>query len=465
MLLLPLLLAFAPSSAAAAPPVVWHPSVEAATAAATEAKVPVFVAINMDGERANDEAVAVLYKDKTFLTLAANTAPVFGSRFDHGGGEKTCSRAPGDTTCDQHRAIEKAIRKAYLATQGEEVIAPQHLWISPDGTVMLSVPYKISAGEMEWCFVEAIRRLNPEFPWKFSGAARAPKRLVVDGVKQGPSEEDLAPLDKKELMALIDDLKKTPPRELLERIDDILKVLRSPDKKAIDFIESILMSSGPGGGGRGPGGGGGGGPGGGWANMRKVRILQAIGRFSPPEYAEIVTQLLKDPAVDVRSNAAVALELLAEPGALSDLTGALKKEDEEDVVRELLRAVASCGRTGKGLATIKKYWDKKNEPLQVRASAVIGAEHLEDREEVLAICRSGLLSNDADIRAASAYVVGTRRETDLRDLLETVLAGEKDAATKEAIEQAMLVLGGGAAETLRPITTRVTGSDLPRERA
>lgn len=465
---LALLFALLTSAISGAAGVTWHPSVDAAMASAKDANIPIFVAINMDGERANDEAVTKLYKDRTFASLAENTAPVFGSRFDHGGADRSCSRAPGDTTCDQHRAIEKAIRKAYLTTQGEEVIAPQHLWVSPEGKVLLSVPYKISMGEMEWCFVEAIRRLNPEFSWKLSSAARAPKRLVVDGVKQGPSEADLTPPTKKEVLALIEELRKTPVRELLGKIEDVLKVLRSPEKKAISYIESLLMAGGGGGGGgrggrggRGPGGGGGG-----WANQRKIRIVQAIGRYSPPEYADIVTPLLKDASVEIRSNAAVALELLADAGAASALSSALKKEDEMEARREIIRALASCGRSGsKGVGPVKKYWDRKKEPLEVRASAVIGSEYLEDREEVVALCRSALLSNDADVRSASAYVIGTRREVDLKDLLETVLVDEKNAAAKEAIEQAIQVLGGGDADVLRPISSRVTGSDLPRERA
>ena len=52
-------------SGAAAPAIAWRPSLDAALAEAGERKVPVFVAINMDGERANGEVHGLHLRDAT----------------------------------------------------------------------------------------------------------------------------------------------------------------------------------------------------------------------------------------------------------------------------------------------------------------------------------------------------------------------------------------------------------------
>lgn len=450
-----------PSPSAVAADIAWHASVDEAFAAALERKAPVFVAINMDGERANDEAVETLYREKTIVDLAGLTAPLFASRFDHDGGDRSCRRAPGSTTCDAHRAIEKEIRKRYLMDQGDQVIAPQHLWLAPDGTVLLSVPYRVSEGELEWCFVEALKRLDPSFSRALSPSARAPKRLLVGGVRQGAEDGAGPVLSKKEVLALIEELKKIPPRELMDRVDDIVNVLRSDEKAAIDYVDGLL-SAGGGGAGR-----GGRGPGAGLAGLlvqRKVRLLQSIGRLSPPAYHEIVEPLLGDDAPELRANAAVTLELLAAPKSLGALTKAWKKEEDPTVRRELARAIGSCGRDGKGESTLRKAWDSRREDVQVRASAVVGVGHLEDRDAVLEVARSALFAADPEVRVAAACVVGVRREEGLRAVLEEVRGSEADEGVKKAFDAALEALKGGDAGPLETFLREATGSDLPRDR-
>ena len=58
----------------AADPIPWRKTFDEAVEEAKRDGKPIFVAINMDGERANDEAVNVLYRDATIKKLAANTA-------------------------------------------------------------------------------------------------------------------------------------------------------------------------------------------------------------------------------------------------------------------------------------------------------------------------------------------------------------------------------------------------------
>ena len=80
----------------------WQPSADAAFELARKEARPVFIAVNMDNEWANDEAVEVHYRNAGITRLARQTANLFVSRFDHGSGERPCPRV-GSITCAQPR--------------------------------------------------------------------------------------------------------------------------------------------------------------------------------------------------------------------------------------------------------------------------------------------------------------------------------------------------------------------------
>lgn len=436
----------------------WSASVDAAFAVAKPDNRPVFVAINMDGERANDEAVKTLYSDPVIVKLAERCVSLFASRFDHAG-DRACPRA-GVVSCADHIAVEKEIRKRYLEKQGTQVVAPQHLWLAPDGTILLSVPYRVTEGELEWCFVTALKRVDASFEWTLSASARAPKRLVTGGVSG--ADEPLAgaaPPTVKELEQLIDELKKDS--RPWESLDKLYRILLSGDKQAIDYVRSLLTSGG--GGGRGGRGGGGGGAGGGPRGQWKANLVHAIGRFSPVEYWEIVVPLLADPDLTLRRETAVALEQLAAAKALGELQKRLKKEEEVDAQKELIRAIASCGRDGKGIKQVAQVARKDADEV-VRANAFVGAAYFEDRDAFIELARSGLLDPIAAVRAAAAYSVAIRRETALRQLIEEVIAGETDVSLKDALEASLRVLDGAPATELDSLLRDYARSDIARDR-
>ena len=112
----------------------WTPGFAEALETARKEKRPVFVAINMDRERANDEMVREVYKDPTLVELSKRSVNLFCSQDTHGG---TCTRAGGGLTCEAHQKAEIAVRERVLGiAAGEAVIAPQHLFLAPDGSVI-----------------------------------------------------------------------------------------------------------------------------------------------------------------------------------------------------------------------------------------------------------------------------------------------------------------------------------------
>ena len=121
----------------------WAPSLEDALARAEREKRVVFVAINMDGERANREMVRDHYRDATLAKLGAHTVNVFCSL----SGEP---KLPGVTAAVQNRC-ERQVRARILQVDGEApIVAPQHLFLAPDGKILAAVPYYLTKGELEW---------------------------------------------------------------------------------------------------------------------------------------------------------------------------------------------------------------------------------------------------------------------------------------------------------------------------
>src|SRR6185436_149263 len=119
------------------------------------------------------------YKDPVITKLTTNTLNLFCSRFDHGSGDQPCKRC-GTVPCSAHMAIEKAVRAKILKpADGGDVVSPQHVFLDPDGKVILSVQYEITKGELEWCFYTALKKVDPAFNWTLSASARAPRRLVM----------------------------------------------------------------------------------------------------------------------------------------------------------------------------------------------------------------------------------------------------------------------------------------------
>ena len=131
----------------------WQPSYETALLRAADEDRVLFVAVNMDGERANDRTADKTYHDKTVVGLSEHTLNLVASLSEHAKPDRTCPRF-GDVTCADHRRVDIDVRENVLAPDDEGyVIAPQHVFLKPDGEVILSVPYEISAAELEWCFV------------------------------------------------------------------------------------------------------------------------------------------------------------------------------------------------------------------------------------------------------------------------------------------------------------------------
>ena len=84
-------MAAAPTARAAQ--IEWRADAAAAFDEAKRDGKVVFVAINMDGARANDEMIRSHYADAGVRKLAAHTVALFASKHDHASRTSACSRS------------------------------------------------------------------------------------------------------------------------------------------------------------------------------------------------------------------------------------------------------------------------------------------------------------------------------------------------------------------------------------
>ncbi|MCH2107116.1 MAG: hypothetical protein MK291_10790, partial [Planctomycetes bacterium] len=159
----------------------WQGDYEAVLATAAAESRVVFVAVNMVGERANERMLKDVYTEKKIEELAELTLNVVASNCWQEGASACKAFKP--LSLEELRELDVRIRGEVLRPDDQGyVVAPQHVFLSPDGGVILSVPYEVTIHELEWCFVTAIQSLDPEADVAMSSKARAPKRLILGDV-------------------------------------------------------------------------------------------------------------------------------------------------------------------------------------------------------------------------------------------------------------------------------------------
>jgi hypothetical protein len=254
----------------------------------------------------------------------------------------------------------------------------------------------------------------------------------------------------------------------------LLRIMTADEKEAREFILQELRagggSGGPGGGrGGGRGGGGGGGYGSGrneagqgpWA--RQELIIRNIGRLSPASWWVVVEKFALSKDEDLRSEAIAALEQLQAPESVKLIQSGLRKEKDERLEGNWLRALASCASADTKVASMLFKIAKKDKSSIVQAQAVVALGWLvpsEKRDELL----SELLAGDQPrLREASAIAAGLSREESMRTLLESHQA-QAEGDMKAAVDAALTVLKEGSLEPLGPLVIDSCEDDVPRER-
>ncbi len=408
----------------------WTPSFDDALAAAKAENKVLMLAFNMAGERANDELVADHYKDATLARLSLHTVNVFCSVAAE-------PRVPGVTPSQQQAAEQEARLQVLKIGPGEDVIAPQHVFLDPNGTVLSSVAYRVTKGELEWVWVDAIRKVDAKFEWQLSPGARAPGRLGFGAVERGQNKP---PPTKAQVADALKELKKSRGG-MLRNLQSFELVMRSDEPEAIAYVDATLKAIPPG---------------------FVANTIETIGQISPKAYHAVVTPYLGDRDENVRYAAAAAIEHIAEPKALPATMKQWKVERVDRVRGRLLRALASSAPSDKEtIAQIDKVLAKEPSP-DVRAHAVLALAMVEDKAKVHEGLALALRDKSAKVRATVAFALASRREATFSDRLEEAASNEDDAETKAWIDEAVKVVRGGDGSAFKNFLERVLGEAPPK---
>jgi hypothetical protein len=439
-----LLLALLPRAPGAADAIAWEPKPEAALARALAEKKPVFVAINFDGERACDRFADKTYRDKSLVALAAASVCVIASPSEHGSGDKPCPRF-GTLRCSEHKQTDKWARTSVLKPDAEGyVVAPQHVFLAPDGKVILSVPYEIGESELAWCFVTAIRAVDPASKVAFPPGAHAPRRLELGGVFDPVSARSVTPAARDEVLALIKTIKKG--LSSTENADVLRRILSSDEPEGVEYIKTELRTS--------SGSGG----------DNRVLILHSIGALSPPSYWEVLAEFAQGGEIALRTEAAVSFEELAAPASLKTVQSALSKESHREVKKEWIRALAAAGSADPQVRKdlLKRAKAEKDELLRLNTLVALGS--LIPGDDLTELLGSVLKQGSNAERAAAACAMAISRDPTWLAALDAAAAAAADADLVQACSMAARSLRNGGLAPLREVLAKVAQDKIERDR-
>lgn len=468
----------------------WDHTYEDALARAAAEKKVVFIAVNMDGERANEEMVKKTYKEKRIVELSGSTINLIASNDTHTKGDGPCKRF-GLVTCPEHRRIDISVRGKVLKPDEEGyVIAPQHVWLGPDAKVILSVPYQVSDAELEWCFFTALRAVDPNFAWRLSAGARAPRMLVMGDVVKtaGMGQLGSAPPTREEALQLLDELKRGsgfgggggqggqggPGAGWAERVAKVRRLAQADEPEAREYLLTYLRAAsgrgfGGGGGGRGGGGGGAGGQGGQdegpQAPDRRALLLRWIGEASPQSYWEVCIEFISAGEDSLRKEAIVALEQIAAPESIKQIRAAVGKEKDPAIRKNLFRALGTAGSTDSNARKmlLKQAKDKRNDLWRANSLLALGFLAPEDDvHEFLTEALAGQEENDLD---AVILAVAITRDKKWIEPLKAKQEDQKLSETqRELLKRAIGVLEGEPLSSIAADVQRVGSDEIPRRR-
>ncbi|HTF87953.1 MAG TPA: HEAT repeat domain-containing protein [Planctomycetota bacterium] len=425
--------------------IAWQNSYEKALEAAKAEHKVIFIAVNMDGEGANDRLAKNVYTDPGVVALSSSTINVIASIAAHSNAGVPCTRFKVGA-CDIHQVCEKSVRKGVVnADETGSIVAPQHVFLDCTGRALLSVPYEISVQELEWCLATAVRKADPTSKLAMPAGAHMPSRVVIGAVYDPKSGVGgaLKPLTKEGIDKLISDVK----RGLLDwdkRQTALWGILHSDLPEALDFIRSDLRS--------------------GSGDDERKRILRAMGAVSPQVYWEMAAEFISADDDELRQEASAALEQMGAPQSLKAIEKQLAKEKKPEVRKDLIRALAACGaRDPKVRATVVKRVRSEKDEL-VRISSIVGLGLMDQDEDVRACLQETLKSEDDSSRIPAALAMALSRDDNYLAVLDPMLKAKNSPAFADALKRSVEVLRGGPIGRLQVPLWTVCKDTIPRER-
>ncbi|MEQ8764625.1 MAG: HEAT repeat domain-containing protein [Planctomycetota bacterium] len=357
----------------------WASDFEDAFRVARERHVPVLICFNMDGEPACQQILKSHYQDPRLVELSRKLVCLMASKFDHrsSSSDPASSACPrfGVVSCVDHRDVEILARETYLRTK--TAIAPQHLLCAPDGRLLLRREWMLPKVELEAMMRKAIR--------------------TVESSPRAPTEQR-DPIEAYEAAEV--------PEQRVRVVSDAF--LSSDTKAAEKLVEKILGLH---------------------DESRLIEMIDGLGFSGHYRAGQIAMRYLEHASADVRSHAAVAIEMIGAPESVKKVEARLKKEREIDVKKNLLRALGACGRGDDSVAKLLLKFAKRGESL-IRINAILALDEFHGDEtvekELIELLKR---EPNVDIRQVIAWTLGALHSEAALDVLKKTaeLAGEGPA--------------------------------------
>ncbi|MFT7616628.1 MAG: HEAT repeat protein [Planctomycetota bacterium] len=330
----------------------WAKSLDSALAKAKAENKPLLICMNMDKDVANDRMAREHYHDPAIVAKTKEFVCVFVSRFKHTKDDtKTCGRC-GHITCKEHIKADLAVRELYFENS-ISVVAPQHVFLRPDGKLLRTKLYFLTKPELLSLMDSVLRELFPERFKKPEEAKEeevkeeAPKGEKKDEEKTGEDEEPKTVAELKDLI-----VKSSEVEEIKEFARELIN--RKKDQEAIDILEAFLTDK------KSP-------------VLRLQGLMLAYGFKDHKEGVPKIIRFLKHKDPSVRSHTAVALEDIGDESALKPLNSRMKREKEDAVRKNLVRAIGVCGKKKKKTQTpLLKLLRDKTRLVQRNAALALG---------------------------------------------------------------------------------------------
>lgn len=332
--------------------IAWEADHVKALEKAKESGKPVLIAVNMDKDRANDRLVKDHYKDEEIVELSRSFVCLAASVSTHSDeAGATCPRF-GSCTCEQHKKIDLWMRATFY--EGQKIIdAPQHIFLRANGKHFSTKIFYLTKKELIAVMRGVLRELGRPVPGEepAPGAGEA-----ADGDAAGGGEEQKKPETTVELR---DALIKTKDEDKLKEYSRAL--FKSQDPNALPALEEVLANE--------------------RLGDKRSAMLLGLGYADNEAGVRILTGFLRHKSPALRQHAAVALEDVADKSAVKAIRKYLKAEKEEAVRKDLVRALGSCGRSDRRVASelIKLTRDRS---ALVQRNAIVALGHFKKDSKV-----------------------------------------------------------------------------------
>lgn len=405
-----------------------------------------FVALLIDGEARCDAFVKSAYSDKGVVDMAARTLNVIASAGRHK--KKGACKFFAGVECIDHQRSDTTVRTDLVAQNDLGVASvPQHLWLNPDGAVILSVPFEMTVEELKWCFAFAEWRSVPDSKFVLPEGARAPRRIVFGASHQPAAGATPGRgLTESELQEELNKLKGSFWNE--GRIGTWLKVIFTDDERAVRTIQTELGTGALT-----------------WGGVDRLnRALDVIGEWSPVSYSPLLLDHVKHRDASVRKHTAVAFEQMGASDAVSVLKRALSKEKEGTVKKNWIRALGACGHADKGVRKLLLKAAKSDKSNLLQLNAILALGWSGGDKDVAEFLEAQLTSEKENRVVAALCAAAISRDPLWLPILDAFAKKAPEGRIRSACEASLTVLRGASLSVLETEVRLVGGDELSRGR-